>query len=318
MLFDGDFGIQLFLHLKPAERLQPLPELQALKTNRFAVYRAHLDFLRAGAQIIRTNTCRASVQYLTEHMHISASESLHLITTAVHLANKAVYKYYEENDGDTSNAEEYRLRRALVAGSCGSYALAHLDSNDYPTLWKYMSTEKLMIWHRSRIQTLLNAGVDLLAFESIPCAKEAEALIELLREFPIARAWITFLCSDGIELEDGNDFKDVAIRCYHALPEQIVAIGVHCNKPSLGTFAMKRINDYKYSYGDIPLVVCSDKYFECDDDTDEIYDVDPIAVHVCEWLPMGVRFIGGANLVGVEEIENISEEMKHAALSSKL
>lgn len=49
-------------------------------------------------------------------------------------------------------------------------------------------------WHRPRVQALVEAGVDLLALETIPCQEEAEMLCDLLREFPHIKAWIAFSC----------------------------------------------------------------------------------------------------------------------------
>lgn len=41
---------------------------------------------------------------------------------------------------------------------------------------------------------LAAAGADLLAFETIPSIKEAQAVAELLREFPDSAAWLAFSC----------------------------------------------------------------------------------------------------------------------------
>lgn len=49
-------------------------------------------------------------------------------------------------------------------------------------------------WHRPRIQALVDAGVDLLALETIPCQEEAEMLVEMLREYPTIKAWLAFSC----------------------------------------------------------------------------------------------------------------------------
>lgn len=54
--------------------------------------------------------------------------------------------------------------------------------------------KELKIWHRSQIDCLAAAGSDLIAFETIPSVKEAEALVELLREFPDSKAWLSFSC----------------------------------------------------------------------------------------------------------------------------
>jgi homocysteine S-methyltransferase len=45
---------------------------------------------------------------------------------------------------------------------------------------------------------LVEAGVDLLALETIPAQKEAEILVELLKEFPKQKAWLSFSCKVSI------------------------------------------------------------------------------------------------------------------------
>lgn len=54
-------------------------------------------------------------------------------------------------------------------------------------------------WHRPRIQALVEAGVDLLALETIPCQEEAEMLCDLLREFPEMKAWLVFNCKVSVQ-----------------------------------------------------------------------------------------------------------------------
>lgn len=49
-------------------------------------------------------------------------------------------------------------------------------------------------WHRPRIAALVDAGVDLLALETIPCQEEAEMLVELIKEWPQMKAWLAFSC----------------------------------------------------------------------------------------------------------------------------
>lgn len=54
--------------------------------------------------------------------------------------------------------------------------------------------EELKDWHRPQVECLAAAGADLLAFETIPSIKEAQAVVELLREFPNSAAWLSFSC----------------------------------------------------------------------------------------------------------------------------
>jgi len=51
-----------------------------------------------------------------------------------------------------------------------------------------------MRWHRTQASILVDAGVEMLAFETFPAQKEAEAVVRLLRELPSTTAWISFSC----------------------------------------------------------------------------------------------------------------------------
>ncbi|XP_013411794.1 uncharacterized protein LOC106174682 [Lingula anatina] len=64
--------------------------------------------------------------------------------------------------------------------------------------------EYLKQWHRPRMEILVNSGVDLLAFETLPAVLEAKALVELLREFPHSRAWVAYSCKDGGHTHHGE------------------------------------------------------------------------------------------------------------------
>ena len=44
------------------------------------------------------------------------------------------------------------------------------------------------------MKALIDSGVDLLAIETIPAQKEAEALTTLLAEYPTWSAWLTYSC----------------------------------------------------------------------------------------------------------------------------
>lgn len=86
-------------------------------------------------------------------------------------------------------------QKLLVAGSIGPYGACQADGSEYNG--KYMSgmsSGDLIDWHRPRMAALVDAGVDLLAIETIPAVGEALAVLELLREFPSTKAWLSFSC----------------------------------------------------------------------------------------------------------------------------
>jgi len=83
----------------------------------------------------------------------------------------------------------------LVAGSVGPYGAALHDGSEYTGDYaEGVTAAELARWHRPRILALLGAGVDLLAFETIPARVEAQVLVDMLAEFPDTRAWLSFSC----------------------------------------------------------------------------------------------------------------------------
>lgn len=58
----------------------------------------------------------------------------------------------------------------------------------------YLLQQELVDWHRPQMASLIEAGVDMLAVETIPSLPEAEAILTLLEEFPTSKAYFTFSC----------------------------------------------------------------------------------------------------------------------------
>lgn len=113
-------------------------------------------------------------------------------------------------------------KQPLVAGSVGPYGAFLHDGSEYTGVYEAeMSVEvrlyfmhmpsdmhnlppsdcgicplsqELKAWHRPQVHALVAAGADLIAMETIPSFKEAEALVDLLREFPDTKAWLSFSC----------------------------------------------------------------------------------------------------------------------------
>ncbi|KAK3708380.1 hypothetical protein QZH41_016639, partial [Actinostola sp. cb2023] len=59
--------------------------------------------------------------------------------------------------------------RPIVAGSVGPFGACLYDGSEYTGRYiDHMSVEELKTWHRPRMAALVDAGVDLLALETIP------------------------------------------------------------------------------------------------------------------------------------------------------
>ncbi|XP_008545696.1 homocysteine S-methyltransferase [Microplitis demolitor] len=307
VILDGGFSTQLSVHVGEEVDGHPLWTARFLATNPTAVFQTHLDFLRAGADVIITNTYQASIDGFVQHLGLTKVESFDLITKAVDLAKQALEVYLEEiKDKEVSN------KKPLIAGSCGPYGASLHDGSEYTGEYaSNISKEFLKKWHRPRIQTLINSGVDLLALETIPCRIEAEALVELVKEFPDMKAWLSFSCkTDGKSIVDGSDFRSVASSCYNnSLSKQLVAVGINCLAPTAVTPLIKGIqNNNKF----IPLVVYpnSGEIYTVSDGWKKIGTEPPLETFIDEWLDLGVRYVGGCCRTYALDISKIIIQVK--------
>lgn len=80
-------------------------------------------------------------------------------------------------------------------GSVGPYGASLCDGSEYNGNYlDSIESKKLFDWHKPRIQALIEAGVDILLFETIPSLGEATVLLDILTEFPEQKACLSFSC----------------------------------------------------------------------------------------------------------------------------
>ncbi len=114
----------------------------------------------------------------------------------------------------------------LVAASIGPYGAALADGSEYRGRYG-LSVTALARWHRPRLETLADAGADLLACETVPDVDEAQALVELVRSVG-KPAWLSYTI-DGDRTRAGQSLADAF--AVAAGVDEIVAIGVNCCAP---------------------------------------------------------------------------------------
>ncbi|XP_039984195.1 homocysteine S-methyltransferase YbgG [Xiphias gladius] len=203
----------------------PLWSARLLRTNPQAIRDAHYRFLLSGADVVTTATYQASITGFIAHLDVSSECARELLMSGVQLAEESVKRF-------VSDTRPTGQRRPLVAGSVGPYGAFLHNGSEYTGAYaKEMSIEELKVWHRPQMDCLAAAGADLIAFETIPSLKEAEALVELLREFPNSKAWLSFSCKDGRCISDGSPFTDAVQIAKRST--QLVAVGVNCCSPAL-------------------------------------------------------------------------------------
>lgn len=306
VVLDGGFSTQLSCHVGHVIDGDPLWSARFLHTHPEEVINTHLDFLRAGADLIITNTYQASVEGFMEHLGLTQQQSYELIIRGAELAKRARTLYLEEYQDYIQNGQV-----PLVVGSIGPFG-AHLhDGSEYDGSYAdTTSIETMREWHRPRIQALVEAGVDLLALETIPCQEEAEMLCDLLREFPNMKAWLAFSCKDNQSIAHGESFQKVAKKCWESNPDQLVAVGVNCCAPSYVANLLKGFNDDR-PHAPIPLIVypnSGEKY------NPQIGWIDrdkceAVEVFIQQWLDLGVRYVGGCCRTYAADVSRIRNQV---------
>ena len=257
--------------------------------------------MMAGASIIETATYQASTEGFMEHLGMTEKGACEMITEGANLAVEARDEFWEKHGGT-------EIVKPLVAASVGPYGACLHDGSEYTG--KYvdtMSTGDLVKWHRPKVGALLKADVDFIAFETIPAQKEAEAIIRLLQEFPSAKAWISYSCSDSSHTSYGNNFVD-AVQCISA-SEQILGIGINCTPPGYIDGLLDEIPVVIKQTKKIIIYPNSGEEWVSHkwvggDTCKKLYEYAP------SWIEKGAHWIGGCCRINCTDIHDIKQTIK--------
>lgn len=216
-----DGGLATELERRGADLHDSLWSAKLLVDEPERIEEVHYDYFRAGADVATTASYQATVPGLTAR-GLTEAQALAAIARSVELAREARRRFWDE--------PAHRRGRVppLVVGSVGPYGAYLHDGSEYRGGYG-LTIDALKAFHRPRIQALLEAGVDLLALETIPSRQEARALLELLGEWPDARAWMSFSCQNGWAISEGDPFADSAREA--AAHPAVVAVGINCTAP---------------------------------------------------------------------------------------
>ncbi|XP_059453185.1 homocysteine S-methyltransferase 1 [Corylus avellana] len=223
---DGGFATQLERH--GAVINDPLWSALCLIKDPDLIKRVHLEYLEAGADILVTSSYQATLPgFLSRGLSIEEGELL--LEKSVKLAVEARDSFWDSVERTPGPGHCYN--RALVAASIGSYGAYLADGSEYSGCYgPDVSLDKLKDFHRRRLQVLVEAGPDLLAFETIPNKIEAQACVELLEEQNIqVPSWICFSSVDGENAPSGERFKE----CLDIINKsnKVHAVGINCAPP---------------------------------------------------------------------------------------
>jgi S-methylmethionine-dependent homocysteine/selenocysteine methylase len=217
---------------------------------------------------------------------------------SVQLADEARAIAQAERDGE---------RPLLVAASIGPYGAFLADGSEYRGRYG-LSVSALRDFHRARMETLLAAGPDLLAIETIPEIEEGQALVDLVAELG-GRAWLSFTCADGAHLRSGAPVEEALALAGDA--EGVIAVGINCTAPGFARELVARAA----AVTDKAVIV----YPNSGEDWDPVGRrwvgsgelVDAGAAE--GWVAAGARLIGGCCRVTPAQIGEVAAALRAAA-----
>lgn len=239
---------------------------------------AHRQFLEGGADVLATATYQASTKGFMR-AGLSRDESETQIRNAVQIAIRIRDEYWSET------ANRAGRIRPLVAASLGPYGACQHDGSEYHGNYG-LDRKELIEFHRPRLELLADCGADLFAFETFPSLLEAEAIFDLLMEFPDIQAWISFSCRNDRHVAHGEPFAECAARA--AESRQVLAAGVNCTDPENIPALLAST-----AGAGLPLAVYPNSGEYWDAEAQQWRGQACGSMDVVDWHRMGARLIGG-------------------------
>ena len=263
------------------------------------IRKVHADFLKAGADIIATASYQASFEGFAQAGYGQGqAESLMRLSVDLALLAREAFWAHDEN--------RRKRMRPLVAASIGPYGACLHDGSEYHGNYG-LEKSALIDFHRPRMQVLADTDADLFAFETIPSVLEAEALLELMQEFPEKRAWLSFSCRDGKDVSHGERFSDCVLLADNS--EQIVGVGLNCTAPEYATDLLKSADEIT-----TPLVVYPNSGEKWNPDGNQWSGEGCATMPVEDWYDAGARLIGGCCRTSIGDITGMRARLtKHVS-----
>ncbi len=282
LILDGATGTEL--NRRGVDTGLPLWSANALMNDRDAkiLQQIHEDYLRAGADIITTNTFRTHRRALAHSGN--ADPALELTRRAVDIARAAI-----------ANVPSDKPR--FVAGS-----ISTLEDCYRPDL--VPADDELRAEHSERVHHLVECGVDLILIETINTIREA-VIIAKLATITGTPVIVSFVCDRDGKLLSGETLTDAAAQL---LPLGICGIGVNCGptpnlaKPLVELQAACGKDFPLIAYGNIGYADDEVGWINTDSENPKAY-----CEHASHWP---VKIVGGCCGTSPEHITELKSAMK--------
>ena len=258
------------------------------------IQQVHYDYFVAGADCAITASYQATPMGFAPK-GIELEESIKLIKTSVKLAQQAKMQYLNDIKQD---------KALLIAGSVGPYGAYLANGSEYTGDYQ-LSESEFIAFHKDRVAALIDAGVDILACETMPSFLEIKALAKLIQQFPMVNCWFSLTLKDQKHISDGTPLTEV-IEYLNSI-EQIVSVGINCIALEKVTPALEVLSKLTSK----PLIVYPNSGEEYDPTTKQWHKNHhhncTFANQLDTWIKLGAKLIGGCCQTTPEDIVEIHQ-----------
>lgn len=291
-VFVLDGGTATELERRGADLSGGLWSTKTLIENPSLVEDLHLDYLRAGADIVEAATYQATVVGLTARGY--SLEAVHeIFRSAFAVADQA--RARRRLDG----ADSFFRPPPMIAAALGPYGAFLTGGREFDGRYD-LSPAELSSHHRRQIDIIGAIPFDLLAFETFPRIDEATICAEAANERALD-VWISFTSPDGRKTGFGEPLEDAA-RALSKYPN-VVALGINCTAPRFVEDALRRLA----SATDRPLVAYPNSGEIWVDDRWHAGDAEvDFGTLIHAWMAAGARIIGGCCRTGPKDVRRIA------------
>lgn len=282
ILMDGAMGTEILNRGVPTTL--PLWSAEANLSHPQVVQQIYEDYIKAGAEIIITNTFNTTRRMFDKkNMGDKAREAT---IAACRLAQKARTSVKSEQE-------------VFIAGS-----VSPLEDCYSPELTP--SQSELDAEHMELITDLKDGGVDFILIETMITLRETLAALRAAKDLDLPVA-VSFCCNDQLQLLGGESLKEVVKKVEKYNP---LFIGVNCVSPQT---ALQTVT-FLHTITSFPISAYAQGDGMPDDDQGwkfEKHDQKSYYVQMTDkWIAAGATVIGGCCGTTPAYIESIAEEIK--------
>jgi homocysteine S-methyltransferase len=263
-----------------------------------AVVRVHRDYLEAGADCLTAASYQATIGGLVG-AGLGRQQAEQVMRRTVELARQAWSEHLAATGGSQT---------PVVAASIGPYGAYLADGSEYVGRYR-IDRSDLRAFHQPRWE-IVSRVTDLLACETVPNLAEAEVLLDLLRQTPGVRAWVSFSCRDGERISDGTPIAECAAAC--AEHPRVLAVGVNCTAPRFVPELIDRVREAAPAKAVIAYPNSGETFDPQRRGWTGTSDPLDYAVAAREWHRRGASIVGGCCRTRPAHIRAIREALEAA------